>query len=458
MHSLNAMTGLDHQHIAILGFGREGQAVFQWLSDNTIDCRVTVVCEDPIDDSLVERCFRDKGREVMICPLAQAGLDAMDVIIKSPGISLYREEIQQALAAGVTLLSSSQLWFDREQPRTAVITGTKGKSTVTQLVAFLAGQAGLRVSVAGNIGTPLVSLLMAPEPADLVVVEMSSYQLADTDIHADIVLINNLYPEHLDWHGSLDRYYSDKLRAVNSQVPLIAYNAGIPACSERVISSADSLHRLLPFNADEGWHMAGDALLRGSRRVLDSLKWPLRGAHNAENLCAALTVLDGLAIDTAAGLHELESFRPLPHRLEALPRQTGLPRFINDSISTTPHSSLAALSSFPADKTVIIVGGYDRQLDWQCFVDYLKANPVLHVACTGQNGRRIQALIGTELAGQSIAYSDDLTAVMSSIGPHLGTAECVLFSPGAPSFDQYDDYAVRGEAFKTLVAALEKKA
>ncbi len=266
-------------------------------------------------------------------------LSAFDVVVKSPGISPYRPEAQTAAARGTRFIGGTTLWFAAHpQARTACVTGTKGKSTTTSLLAHLLRAGGHRTALAGNIGLPLLEVPEAPAP-QFWAIELSSYQTGDvagSGVRPEVAVVLNLFPEHLDWHGSEARYVEDKLKLVTEACPRTAVlNAADPRLA--ALDLPDS--RVLWFNRADGWHLRGDALFRGDTFVFDTAAVPLPGRHNRGNLCAAMATIEALGLDATPLAAAALDFRPLPHRLQWLGERDGI-AWVNDSISTTPHASL----------------------------------------------------------------------------------------------------------------------
>ena len=223
------------------------------------------------------------------------------------------------------------------------MTGTKGKSTTSALLAHLLRAGGHRTALTGNIGQPLLELLGGE--AEFWVVELSSYQTRDvarSGTHPDVAVVTNLFPEHLDWHGSEARYVEDKLSLLTEAKPGIAVlNAGDARLAALDLPDSD----VRWFGHEAGWHLRGDVLWRGNEDIFDTPRVPLPGRHNRGNLCAVLTAIDALGIDAAALAPHAATFMPLPHRLQPVGERDGV-LYVNDSISTTPHVTLAALDVY----------------------------------------------------------------------------------------------------------------
>jgi UDP-N-acetylmuramoylalanine--D-glutamate ligase len=403
---------------------------------------LTLIDEQPLDAALAGS-LTERDR-VLTGRLSQVGLENFDVLVRSPGISVYRPSLQRALAAGVKVTTPSNLWFaaHRDQ-RTVCITGTKGKSTSAALLAHLLTARGHSVRLAGNIGKPLLGC--EDRDIDWWVIELSSYQLADLEAEPTIAVILNLSPEHLDWHGNAEAYRRDKLRlaALVGDRPLVG-NAADPVLRDALAGLAN-VHW---FNDTDGIRVVGRQLFRGDRPLPARLPAGLPGAHNLSNTAAVLTVARVMGIEPEAAVDALASFRPLPHRLQSLGERSGL-RFVNDSISSTPVATAAALESFAGENVTLIVGGLDRGLDWAPYKEAFAATPPLAIIGMPDNGPRIVTTLSE--AGicpvRGMHEAADLVAAVKLARRITPRGSIVLLSPGAPSFPRFRDYRDRGRQF-----------
>lgn len=452
---------LDGLRVALWGWGREGRAAHHAIRARLPALELTLFCSEEeaddarrLGDARLHACTQVDG----------ASLAAFDVVVKSPGISPYGEAAQAAVASGTRIIGGTSLWFaehagaDGIVAHTACVTGTKGKSTTTSLLAHLLRASGLRTALAGNIGLPLLELL-DPSPApDAWAIELSSYQtgdVADSGARPDVAVVLNLFPEHLDWHGSHARYVEDKLRLVTRARPRIAVlNVGDPILRGLAVPDGTEVRW---FGDERGWHLRGDVLHRGATPVMDTRGLPLPGRHNRGNLAAVLTAVEALGHDAVALAPHAASFRPLPHRLQWLGERDGF-GWVNDSISTTPHATLAALECFADRDVAVLVGGHDRGLDWSEFASAMRQHAPAAVVTMGANGPRIHELLlpiaragGFRLvASRGLSEAIDLArASLTGLSPR-GLTPVVLLSPGAPSFGPYRDYVERGRDFARL--------
>ncbi|WP_027079323.1 UDP-N-acetylmuramoyl-L-alanine--D-glutamate ligase [Luteimonas mephitis] len=449
---------LEGKRVALWGWGREGRAAYGALRarDSGSGIRgpeergtlpLTLFCT--AHEAGQVRALGDRALQVET-EASAARLSAFDVVIKSPGISPYRPEALTARESGTLFIGGTALWFaERPEARTVCVTGTKGKSTTTALLAHLLRAGGHRTALCGNIGLPLLELLEGD--AELWAIELSSYQTRDvaaSGVRPEIAVVTNIFPEHLDWHGSEQSYVEDKLALLTEARPRIAVlNAGDPRLAALRLPDSD----VRWFGSADGWHMRGDALHRGDDFVLDTRDVPVPGRHNRGNLCAVLTAVEALGFDGAALAPHAASFRPLPHRLQTLGVRNGI-TYVNDSISTTPHASLAALDVFRDRRVALLAGGHDRGLDWSGFAEAMKTHAPAAIVTMGQNGPRIHDLLApvARAAGFALSSADDLAEAVATARDALAGEGVVLLSPGAPSFGPYRDYTQRGRHFAEL--------
>jgi UDP-N-acetylmuramoylalanine--D-glutamate ligase len=437
--------------IGILGFGREGRAAWKFLRERLPDKQLVLYSEDDLDTEIRESL--DPERDLLLRgPLQSHELKRHDLLVRSPGISPYRQELRDAAAAGVEFTSASSLWFAANpEARTICITGTKGKSTTTALTAHLLRASGLEVITAGNIGRPMLEFRDAKP--DWWVIELSSYQLCDLEARPDIGAITNLSDEHLDWHGGQQAYRADKLRLADllQGRPLVGNYLDLQL--REALHNYPGVHW---FNGSKGF-CAGPAKVLQDGVPLSGTSPPgMPGRHNLANVAAAMTlaaVADGLPGDVAAALSD---FQGLPHRLHELGTRNGL-RYIDDSLSTTPVATLAALEALAGGQVTLLLGGLNRGLDWRAHTaDFIRLAPNAVIGIP-DSGPHILAMLeegGLEPEGgmhqaQSLGQAVQMARKLTPPGG------IVLLSPGAPSFPQFRDYRERAEVFANAAGFTE---
>jgi UDP-N-acetylmuramoyl-L-alanine---L-glutamate ligase len=436
---------LGSRRVAVWGLGREGRAAIGFLRKFHPDIPLAVL-NDTADARMPAELGDGIGWACGAAAIAKA-LAETDVIVKSPGVSLYRPEIQHARERGVEITSLLNLWF-AEQPKvtTVCVTGTKGKSTTAALISHMLASIGRRVALAGNIGVPVTEI--DPQNADYAVIEMSSYQSADFDGMCDAAVLTSLYPEHIDWHGTVENYFRDKINLIgHSRCRIIDRRTS--EIVQRQLGSSPS--RTYLFNDETGIH-SRCAEIFDANEPLGRVPTPyLARPHNVSNLCAALAAGKSLDLDPAAMLAGVCGFRGLPHRQQELGEVENV-LFVDDSISTIPESTLAALAVYAGREVTVIVGGYDRGIKYGGLVDTVLRGAAKAMICLGDSGRRIYALAragSSRLGDPTCAIfraegMGDAVSLAQRVTPPGGV---VLLSPAAPSYGAYRDYIERGQDF-----------
>ena len=429
---------LAGRRVAVWGYGREGRAAVWALRSRLPELSFGVFC------SAAESADVGARARAITSPPDAASLSAFDVVIKSPGISAYRPEILEAQHNGTLFTSGTALWFAQHpEARVIAVTGTKGKSTVSALIAHGLRALGQRTALAGNIGLPLLELLDPPRVPETWVVELSSFQTRAAP-SVEVGVINNLYEEHLDWHGTRERYAADKLALAGAAQTLI-----VNALQRDLLARTAAHPRRVVFGETGGWHLRDGAIFRASQRAFEIADLPLPGAHNALNVCAALAAIEAAGADAMTALRAMRTFRPLPHRLQTLGERDGV-RWIDDSIATTPQATLEALASLPTGDVTVLAGGYERGLDWQPFAEQVQRTPPRAIVTMGANGARIAGVLRETPGKYRLESTATLDEAVSTARRITARGGILLLSPGAPSFDQFRDYAERGRAFATL--------
>jgi UDP-N-acetylmuramoyl-L-alanine---L-glutamate ligase len=439
---------LGAARVAIWGLGREGQAAIRFLRAR--HPKLPLLLLDDVADAETPGEFDGIDCAFGAEQIARV-LNDVDVIVKSPGVSLYRPEIETARQNGIKITSLLNLWFaERVDVTTICITGTKGKSTTASLIAHMLGKLGRRARLVGNIGVPITEV--DPATADYAVVEVSSYQAADFDGTCDVAVLTSLFPEHIDWHRTLDAYYRDKLNLLRHTQQAVVNLEAASTIGELVQTP---LPRALYFNNERSVRFHGRDIFDCGGRIGEIRNRYLTRPHNASNVCAALTVVKLLDLDVAAALDATCDFAALPHRQQELGEIDGV-LFVDDSISTAPESTIAAISVYAGRYITLIVGGHDRGIDYGKLVVTLMRGVARAVICLGASGERIEAALRAaaverpeaffityraQSMGEAVAYAREVT-------PAGGV---VLLSPAAPSYGYYRDFAERGRDFAAKI-------
>lgn len=373
-----------------------------------------------------------------------AALSGLDILIKSPGIRPNHPLLQAAAARGLPITSATVLFVEKaREAGLAVIgvTGSKGKSTTATLIYRTLEAAEIPTALVGNIGRAALDVLEeAVSVRPVIVLEMSSYQTCDLSVGPKVAVLTRLFPEHLDWHGSVESYYAAKLRIASTQRQddTTIWNATDPEIARRV-----------PLGPAR--HVSyGTGPARFSPAGMK-----LRGPHNRLNACAALAAAEIFGARPAHLESVLASFTGLPHRLEDLGVRNGI-RWINDSIATAPEAAVAALEAFDGEVTTYIGGGTDRGFDFTPLAQALVARALPNVILLPPGGASILAALAavdskTAARAAMVATLEEAVALAARITPRGST---VLFSPASPSYGVYKNFEERGAVFLGLVERL----
>jgi UDP-N-acetylmuramoyl-L-alanine---L-glutamate ligase len=426
--------------LLLAGLGRETR---DWLAaGHAGGADVLLVDERPVDpDDPALAAIRDRV-EVragvdLDAPLPDVG--DVDAIVRSPGVSPYRPALASLADAGVPTCTPTGWWLARdERPGLVAITGTKGKSTTAAMTAHVLRAIDRDVVLCGNIGrTPFTGVRDASQ---LVVIELSSYQLADLEARVPVAGLTTLLQDHVPWHGSLARYHADKLRLLDRADRRLATRSAAehPAVAGRVDAVAAVAAQRDRLRA--AVHAAG-----------------LQGEHLVDDAALAVALAD--AVLTATGdraapgdlLDALADFAPLPHRLTPVATVAGV-RYVDDSISTVPEAAVAALAAYrDAGPVTLLLGGDDRgqELDELArTVVTAGATAIVMGALRGRLETALRAADGDPVPAEDLPTAVRLAAERTAPG---GT---VVLSPAAPSFGTHRDFVHRGEHFVELVTAL----
>ncbi len=425
---------LAGRRVCILGFGREGQSAWRVLQARQPRARVEVWVESGQLPAQVEG---------QVAPFDER-LGAFDVLLRSPGIPVVHPMLEAARQSGVRVINPASIWFSERSDLPVIgVTGSKGKSTTASLLAALLSASGQRILLAGNIGVPLLDHL--DTSVDRVVLELSSYQLADLEGQLDIGVMTRLFPEHLDWHGSVEAYYACKLRLVD----LLAGRALIINASDPVLLQvAGDRPGCVAGNRPPRFYRCDEHLLLGDEVLLNASEIALIGRHNLDNAALALEAacLAGGALEPM--LEALKRFRPLTHRLETVSSRHAR-RWINDSIATSPHATRAALESLSGERVVLIVGGQARPADWTPVLDWCQERPLAGLIGLPDTGDRVVRMLSEAgaVAASDIRLAEDLDQAVAAAMALSEPGAVVLLSPGAPSFPRYRNFEQRGQSY-----------
>jgi UDP-N-acetylmuramoylalanine--D-glutamate ligase len=393
-------------------------------------------------------------------------LDGADLLCVSGGVPLTIPIVQEALARGIPLSNDSQIFFEAVPCPVIGITGSAGKTTTTSLVGRMAlaeVRKPRKAWVGGNIGNPLVDQLDEIQPEDVVVLELSSFQLEIMTRSPQIAAVLNVTPNHLDRHGTLEAYTAAKARILEFQRP------GDTAVLNREDPGSWNLRHLARARVISFGCSRPEGEFTGACCQEDRLYWCengedypllprseilLRGDHNLSNVLAAAAIARAAGFSLESIREGVRGFRGVDHRLEHVRTWKGV-QWINDSIATAPERTSAALRSFD-EPLVLLLGGRDKNLPWEDLAAQIRSR-VDHVIVFGEAAGKILQALGSPHAGErpfSITRCAGLEQAVSAAAEVAEPGDVVLFSPGGTSFDEFTDFEERGEAFRRWVNRL----
>jgi UDP-N-acetylmuramoylalanine--D-glutamate ligase len=461
------MTDWTGKRVLILGAARQGQALARWLTVH--GAHVT------LSDKRIAADLEPARQALADLPIEWAPgghplelLDQTDVLCLSGGVPLTLPIVAEAQKRGILLSNDTQIFMEVAPCKTVGITGSAGKTTTTALLgkmaeASYAEQAG-RVFVGGNIGDPLINYVDEMHPSDLAILEISSFQLDQMNISPNVAAILNITPNHLDRHGTMEAYTAAKARILDFQ------SKDDVAILGRDDPGAWNLRqhvkgKLLSFGLSElpddgsGTYVSDGLyhLRDGNAYVLLPIQNSihLRGDHNRQNVLAAITIGHAAGLSLDAMLEAIDNFYGVPHRLE-LVRELHGAKWYNDSIATAPERTMAAIRSFD-EPIVLMLGGKDKDLPWEDLAELVRER-VDHVVVFGQAAEKILGALGgsgiRKKRPYSIQRSENLQEAIRQAAEVAESGDVVLLSPGGTSFDQFNDFAERGEWFRKWVQEL----
>ena len=439
---------LDGAALGVWGAGREIASLARQLGRRLPATRIAVAIFDGPPPPDAAELLGSPGVRIAAAGEAVGALAGCDLLVRSPGVSIHRPELRLLRERGMPVTTATALWLaERAGAGVLGVSGTKGKSTTAALACHLASASGLHVRLAGNIGVPALDLLDG-EQGDLDVLELSSYQIADLEIGPEVVVMTNLYREHVDWHGSEQAYRADKLRLLE----LPGVRACVLSARDPVLGALRPTPQLHRFASRDGWDVQEGCVTHEGKVLLTVPELPLPGEHNALNLCAALAGLEACGVRVVPLAQSLAGFAPLPHRLQTIAVDEGV-TWVDDSISTTPESALAALASFPDGELVLIGGGLDRGQDFTTLAAALAERRAALVAVPSNGPRLLAAAYAAGVPPQRAVLAQDMRDAVSLARGLLPAGGVALLSPAAPSYDNYRDFEARGDRFRADVLA-----
>ena len=406
------LKNLENKKILILGLGREGLDTFKFLR-KLFPEKVFGIGDKSKDVKKITKVKWHLGKNYL------KALKDYDIIIKSPGIPIHLPEIEKAFEKE-KITSQTEIFLENCPGIVVGITGTKGKSSTASLIYEILKNAGLKAHLIGNIGKPLLSYLTKAKD-NIFVCELSCHQLYNLKKSPHISVILNIYPEHLDYYKSFKEYVKAKGNIARWQTK----------------------NDYLIYNSE-------DKLVKEISKKSKSKKIPFKGEYHSQNIEAAKSVAKILKIPEKTASEAIKKFKPLPHRLELVGKFKEI-TFYNDSLSTIPESAINALNFLGKDVQTLILGGYDRGLDFKKLAQRIIESRIKTLIFFPESGKRIHRSLQKKFSGNCF-FADSMPKAVKLAYQHTDKGKICLLSPASASFGLFKDYQERGNLFKKYVA------
>lgn len=452
MTTFNIINFLKGKKILLLGYGREGESSYKFIRKHLPDIELTIADKNTNIDS---KKFNDSHIQLLLGEHYLDTINDFDLVIKSPGISL--KSIIQTIDKE-KISSQTDLFLRAYAQQCIGVTGTKGKSTTSSLIYHIISNLNKNVVFGGNIGLPLFELIDNIEPQTYIVLELSSHQLEFIHQAPHIAILLNLFEEHLDHYNTYLDYQKAKynIALCQNKDDFFVYNID----DERIMNLIRNQHfvsfskgfSVNDINNSYCYFNDNHIVVNDKRQKILPLNteiFPLKGIHNYANLTAvvaAISCLENVNIEDI--MQFLPTFQPLKHRLENIGTYQGI-TFYNDSISTIPQATIAAVDALENVDTLIL-GGMDRGIDYQSLVDYFSNKKVRNFIFTGKAGERMMHLF-KQKGIKELFFKDTYPEIVDLAKQITSKGKICLLSPAAASYDSFRNFEHRGDCFRELV-------
>ena len=444
--------------VAVIGLGVSNLPLLDYLYE--MKAQVTIFDERTIDE--ISKDIINKitayGFEFSFGKNCLEKLKGFNIIFRSPSCLPTRPELQEEANRGAIVTTEVEMLMEMCPCKIIGVTGSDGKTTTTSMINAILQKAGYNTFLGGNIGTPLFTKLPEIKPDDIVVLELSSFQLMNMKISPDIAVITNITPNHLNIHKDYEEYIEAKKNIFKYQnengILILNYDNDITReCKKEAKGKVvffSSLNKL-----DNGFIVNEEIIKecedRVRKSILNTNEIILRGNHNFQNIATALAATKTL-VDTDIAVEAIKEFKPVEHRIEFVKEIEGV-KWYNDSASSSPTRTLSGINAFK-ENIILIAGGYDKNLDYKPL-----AIPILEKVSTliliGDTAEKIFDVVKEESEKQNksinIYMCDSLEQTIELAVKSSKKGDVVLFSPASASFDMFKNFADRGQKFKNLV-------
>ena len=447
---------LDEKQVAIIGMGVSNIPLLDYFYDK--NAKVTVFSTNVLSDEIMEKINKYRY-EVELGEDNLSRLKGFDIIFRSPSALPTKHEFQSAVKKGAILTSEIEMVLKLAPCKIIGVTGTEGKTTTTSLIYEICKKAGYNCFLGGNIGKPIFTKINQMKPEDIVILELSSFQLMGMTVSPNIAVVTNVFPDHLNVHKSYEEYQDAKKSIFRNQteegiVILNKDNEITEKFADEVkgktifFSSTKKLKNGYVYDREDGFiKKCTDGKCE---KILNKNDIKLRGVHNYENICSALAATETVA-SKEAQIEAVKNFKGVEHRLEFVREIDGV-KYYNDSIETSPASTIAGLNAFD-ENIILLAGGSDKGLDYKEIGEVI-AKKVGTLILTGPTAQKIEEATKQALSEEKsieIIHTNNLEESVKVAKEKARSGDIVLLSPASASFDAFKNFEERGNYFKTLV-------
>lgn len=454
---------LKNRKVAIIGLGVSNLPLLDYMRN--VGANVTVFDNRSIDE--IPKDLVDKitlyAMEFSFGQNSLSKLVNFDIIFRSPSCLPTIKELYAEEQRGAIVTTEIEMLMEMAPCKIIGVTGSEGKTTTTSLIYTILKEAGYNCYLGGNIGVPLFTKLSEILPEDILVLELSSFQLMNMKVSPNISVITNITPNHLNIHSSYEEYIDAKKCIMKYQtendIVVLNYDNDVTRGLTKftngkciLFSGKNKLDN--GYIVDDGIIKECDDKLR--KHILNTKDVKLRGSHNYENICAALAATKTL-VKPEEAVKTICEFNSIEHRLEFVREIHGV-KWYNDSASSSPTRTIAGLNAYDED-IILIAGGYDKNLDYEPLAKPI-ADKVKMLILMGNTAQKIFDVVKAELEKEGreipIYVCDEFAQTIAIANKFAKSGQVVLFSPASASFDMFKDFADRGRKFKTLVNSIEE--
>ena len=449
---------INSKKVAIIGLGVSNIPLIDYMHEK--NATVTIFDDrekEEISDEIIEK-LNNYGFEINCGKDNLKRLNEFDIIFRSPSCLPSRQELVEESKRGAIVTTEIEMLMKMCPCKVIGVTGTEGKTTTSSIIAEIVKKAGFNCYLGGNIGTPLFTKLPEISEKDIIILEMSSFQLMGMEISPDISLVTNIYPDHLNIHSSYEEYQeakksifrhqnSDGIVVLNSDNEITKSFAKEANGKVIFFSSKQKLENGYFYDTTDGNIKYCE---NGKETcIINKSQIKLRGIHNYENICAALAVTSSIT-DVATQVKAISEFIGVEHRLEFVREIKGV-KYYNDSIGTSPASTIAGLNAFD-ENIVLLAGGADKGLDYKEIGKKIAEKVGTLILC-GPTSGKIEEATKSALNGKNINILKvtNMEEAVNFAKQNAKPGDIVLLSPASTSFDLYRNFAERGNVFKELV-------